>query len=80
MALCAEGELTLMVDKEEDGEIVEGNLHCAACDETYPIEDSIPTSAPQTPNSQHRKLRKGLLTGEGWGEGGPSEARNPPFD
>ena len=43
--LC-KGELTLMVDKEEDGEIVEGNLHCAACDETYPIEDSIPNLLP----------------------------------
>ena len=43
--LC-KGELTLMVDKEEDGEIVEGGLHCAACDETYPIEDSIPNLLP----------------------------------
>ena len=43
--LC-KGELTLTVDKEEDGEIVEGNLHCAACDETYPIEDSIPNLLP----------------------------------
>ncbi len=43
--LC-KGELTLTVDKEEDGEIVEGGLHCAACDETYPIEDSIPNLLP----------------------------------
>ena len=43
--LC-KGELTLTVDKEEDGDIVEGNLHCAACDETYPIEDSIPNLLP----------------------------------
>ena len=43
--LC-KGELTLTVDKEEDGEIVEGSLHCAACDETYPIEDSIPNLLP----------------------------------
>ena len=40
------GELTLTVDKEEEGEIVEGALHCAACDETYPIEDSIPNLLP----------------------------------
>ena len=43
--LC-KGELTLAVDKEEDGEIVEGSLNCAACDETYPIEDSIPNLLP----------------------------------
>ncbi len=43
--LC-KGELALMVDKEEDGDIVEGGLHCAACDETYPIEDSIPNLLP----------------------------------
>ena len=43
--LC-KGELTLTVDKEEDGEIVEGSLNCAACDETYPIEDSIPNLLP----------------------------------
>ena len=40
------GDLTLTVDKEEDGEIVEGALHCVACDETYPIEDSIPNLLP----------------------------------
>lgn len=40
------GELTLTVDREKDGEIVEGALHCAACDETYPIEDSIPNLLP----------------------------------
>ena len=41
------GELALSVSKEEaDGEIVEGNLYCAQCDETYPIEDSIPNLLP----------------------------------
>ena len=43
--LC-KGELTLTVDKEEDGEIAEGSLHCAGCAETYPIEDSIPNLLP----------------------------------
>lgn len=40
------GELTLTVTKEKDGEVVDGSLHCAACDETYPIEDTIPNLLP----------------------------------
>ena len=43
--LC-KGELKATVDHEEDGEIVAGNLRCAACDETYPIEDTIPNMLP----------------------------------
>ena len=39
-------ELTLTVDCEEDGEIVTGSLSCDACDETYPIEDTIPNMLP----------------------------------
>jgi uncharacterized protein YbaR (Trm112 family) len=40
------GRLTLTATSEEDGEVVEGSLHCAACDDTYPIEDSIPNLLP----------------------------------
>ena len=40
------GELTLTVAKEEGGEIVEGTLYCGVCDETYPIEDTIPNLLP----------------------------------
>ena len=40
------GTLTLDVTKEEGDEIIEGSLHCEACDETYPIEDSIPNLLP----------------------------------
>lgn len=51
------GELTLTVTKTEmlplaeDGqkeieEIVDGSLHCAACDETYPIDGGIPNLLP----------------------------------
>ena len=40
------GELILTVDHEEDGEIVTGSLRCDACDETYPIEDTIPNMLP----------------------------------
>ena len=40
------GELTLTVEKEAEEEIITGSLHCAACNETYPIEDSIPNLLP----------------------------------
>ncbi len=40
------GDLTLAVDSEEGDEISVGTLHCAACDETYPIEDGIPDLLP----------------------------------
>jgi uncharacterized protein YbaR (Trm112 family) len=40
------GDLALTVDKEEGGEIIEGKLVCAACSETYPIEDGIPNLLP----------------------------------
>ncbi len=40
------GTLALTVTKEEGDEIVEGSLRCEACDETYPIEDSIPNLLP----------------------------------
>jgi uncharacterized protein YbaR (Trm112 family) len=40
------GPLTLNVEKEEGDEIVEGSLHCAKCNETYPIRDTIPNLLP----------------------------------
>ena len=40
------GPLTLAVTKEDGDEVVEGSLHCAKCDETYPITDSIPNLLP----------------------------------
>ena len=40
------GELTLTVEQEDDEEIIEGSLHCAACDETYPISEGIPNLLP----------------------------------
>ncbi len=43
--LCKD-ELTLTVDHEEDGEIVTGSLRCAACEEVFPIEDTIPNMLP----------------------------------
>ncbi len=45
--LC-KGALTLTVTDVEEagGEILTGRLTCAACDEAYPIEDSIPNLLP----------------------------------
>lgn len=39
------GDLELRVAVEKD-EILEGTLHCGACDETYEIEDGIPNLLP----------------------------------
>jgi uncharacterized protein YbaR (Trm112 family) len=40
------GPLTLTIDKEEGDEVVTGSLHCAKCNEAYPIEDTIPNLLP----------------------------------
>ena len=40
------GELQLSVEEEDGDEIVTGSLYCATCDETYPIEDTIPNLLP----------------------------------
>ena len=40
------GALELSVGTEEGGEIVEGSLRCATCDETYPIAGGIPNLLP----------------------------------
>ena len=39
-------ELELSVDEREDEEILEGELTCTECGETYPIEDGIPNLLP----------------------------------
>jgi uncharacterized protein YbaR (Trm112 family) len=40
------GPLTLTVSREDGTEIIEGSLHCAKCNETYPIDDTIPNLLP----------------------------------
>jgi uncharacterized protein YbaR (Trm112 family) len=40
------GTLTLSITKEDGDEIVEGSLRCANCNETYPIQDTIPNLLP----------------------------------
>ena len=40
------GPLALRVEAEEGDEVITGSLYCAACDESYPIEDTIPNLLP----------------------------------
>ena len=40
------GELELRVQEEDGDEVVTGSLFCAACNESYPIEDTIPNLLP----------------------------------
>ena len=40
------GELELKVEREEGDEVVTGSLGCAKCNESYPIEDTIPNLLP----------------------------------
>ena len=40
------GPLALAIAKEDGDEVVEGSLHCPRCDETYPIQDTIPNLLP----------------------------------
>jgi uncharacterized protein YbaR (Trm112 family) len=41
------GDLVLSVTSEDDKEILEGGLHCAACHVDYPISEGIPNLLPQ---------------------------------
>lgn len=40
------GDLALRVETEDAQEILEGNLHCAACGVDYPIHEGIPNLLP----------------------------------
>lgn len=40
------GDLTLRIDAVEGDEVLTGELHCAACDQRYPITDGIPNLLP----------------------------------
>ena len=42
------GDLSLNVEKEDEKEIIEGELSCAACEVNYPIHEGIPNLLPQT--------------------------------
>lgn len=43
--LC-KGTLELKVEKEDGEEVINGALFCGVCNESYPIEDSIPNLLP----------------------------------
>lgn len=45
------GDLVLHADSENDKEILEGRLNCAACRVDYPIHEGIPNLLPQTHKS-----------------------------
>lgn len=40
------GTLALNATKEDENEVVEGNLACGSCGENYKIEDTIPNMLP----------------------------------
>lgn len=40
------GPLTLTIVMQEADEVITGTLHCASCDEDYPVEDGIPNLLP----------------------------------
>ena len=40
------GNLELKVREEQEEEVITGSLHCDQCQETYPIENSIPNLLP----------------------------------
>ncbi len=42
------GDLALQVEKEDEKEVLEGKLHCAACNVDYPIHEGIPDLLPRT--------------------------------
>jgi uncharacterized protein len=42
------GDLSLNVEKEDEKEIIEGQLSCAVCKVNYPIHEGIPNLLPQT--------------------------------
>ena len=41
------GDLELKIKKEENKEIIEGNLTCKKCNCVYSIEDGIPNLLPK---------------------------------
>ena len=40
------GTLELTIEEEQGDEVVTGSLFCGQCNETYPIEESIPNLLP----------------------------------
>jgi uncharacterized protein YbaR (Trm112 family) len=43
------GDLSLIVEREDENEILEGELLCSVCEVKYPIREGIPNLLPQPP-------------------------------
>lgn len=41
------GALELTIEKEENGEVIEGKFYCIKCKVTYTINDGIPNLLPK---------------------------------
>ena len=41
------GDLELVIEKEEKGEIIKGKFNCKKCKTTYTIDDGIPNLLPK---------------------------------
>lgn len=64
------GELELTVAEADDGEVLEGGLHCAECDFTYPIDDGIPNLLPpEMQEGEAAGAGKGGAAGDAAGSG-----------
>ena len=46
------GDLQLKVSKEDDREVITGELYCPACSHHYPIRERIPNLLPPEPGTQ----------------------------
>ncbi len=40
------GDLELNIEKEDEKEVITGSLHCAKCNQRYPIVEAIPNLLP----------------------------------
>lgn len=46
---ACKGDLQLRIEKEENGEIIEGELICERCRVNYEIREGIPNLLPKNP-------------------------------
>tara|TARA_B100000686_G_scaffold353039_1_gene457050 strand:- start:1040 stop:1219 length:180 start_codon:yes stop_codon:yes gene_type:complete len=44
--VCPTCKGSLVLTEPKQGDIIEGTLHCKACDERFPIKDGIPNLIP----------------------------------
>ena len=46
--MCKYHPLELSIEKENDKEVLAGNIRCPKCEVDFPIEDGIPNMLPPT--------------------------------